>query len=68
MLVLRYNVSRPAMTTDCKSILDAATGGSAKVTAADRPLARIWTMIGSVLDDDINVSIRDRTLEWMPAH
>lgn len=68
MLVLQLTVAIPSITADCNSILDAALGGTAKATAANRPLARIWNLIAARFDGDVSTLVRTDVLDWMPAH
>ena len=40
----------------------------ARAVDADRPLARVWTMIAAALDGDVSLLASGRALIWMPAH
>ena len=56
------------MRTYCQALLRTAEGGLARATTARRPLARVWSQIGNVLDGDLSILVHDRRLVWMPAH
>jgi hypothetical protein len=58
----------PALRTDCLGLLSTAEGGTARATAADKPLARAWVGIAATLDGDITQLVRRRRLVWLPAH
>ena len=58
----------PFVITDCQSLLTTAQGGLASATAANRPMAGVWTLIGSALDGDTAAAVNQGRLVWMPAH
>ena len=58
----------PKLRTDCLSLLRTAEGGLARATAACRPLARLWSQIGTTLDGNICQLTEQGLLVWMPAH
>jgi hypothetical protein len=58
----------PLIITDCQSLLTTARGGLASATAANRPMAGVWTLIGSALDGDTAAAVEQGKLLWMPAH
>ena len=64
--VLNMLGSIPFVVTDCKGILDGLQGSPQSVTQHDKALARIWSRIRHILDDDFSV-MRTR-MRWMPSH
>jgi endonuclease/exonuclease/phosphatase family metal-dependent hydrolase len=58
----------PRMRTDCLVLIRVAQAGLLEATKASRPLARIWGMIGTKLDGNIETLADDELLAWMPAH
>ena len=66
--VLASNVAPPRMRTYCQSLLHIAAGGLESATLARRPLARLWGMIGNLLDGDLGQLICGKSLLWQPAH
>ena len=58
----------PMMRTDCLVLIRVAQAGLLEATRASRPLARIWGMIGTKLDGNIQKLADDQLLTWMPAH
>ncbi len=56
----------PKIVTDCKGLLDAAKAGWHSAAAPSRVLARIWNMIATALDGDLQALVQ--ILTWMPAH
>ena len=68
LMALSLNPFPPNMRTDCLGLLQIAEGGIARATAADRPMARLWSQIGIALDGDVSVLMSQGCLVWMPAH
>eukprot|EP00973_Karenia_brevis_P038886 5368537-Karenia_brevis.AAC.1 len=58
----------PTIITDCQSLLMTTRSGTARATAAKRPLARIWNLIAAALDGRIEALTASGKLVWMPAH
>jgi hypothetical protein len=58
----------PQLRTDCQCLLTTASEGAAQATAASRPLARIWNLIATSLDGEIEKIVVQGALVWMPAH
>eukprot|EP00973_Karenia_brevis_P034718 4790364-Karenia_brevis.AAC.1 len=56
------------MRTDCRSLLDTASGGVARATMANKQLARVWSQIGAAVDGDLASLVASGALVWMPAH
>jgi hypothetical protein len=66
--VIGVNAFPPKMKTDCMSILSAARAGTAAVTAASRPLARLWKKIAENISIDVSELVRNGIISWVPAH
>ena len=66
--VLALSVLSPVVKTDCLALLNAARTGLQAATMASKRIARIWGMIGTVLDGDLSSLADDSRLVWMPAH
>ncbi len=49
------------------SLLKTAAEGAARATQANRPLARIRTLIAGSMDGNIATLVEDGQLVWMPA-
>ena len=62
------NPSPPRMATDCKGLVDTATRGKSRATSAKHPLARIWNVIATCLDDDLHQLPQKGLIRWIPAH
>jgi hypothetical protein len=58
----------PKVITDCKTTLTTSQCGTARATAARRPLARIWNQIALAMDGKIETLAAQERLVWMPAH
>ena len=54
--------------TDCFGLRKTAEAGLAAATTAASPAARIWNMIGNVLDGDLTSLAASDGLQWIPAH
>ena len=58
----------PHMRTDCLALLHTAQGGLGRATSAKRPLARLWSQIGTSMDGSISELVDQGLLVWMPSH
>ena len=67
-LAIVHGLTRQTIVTDCRSLLDTASGGLAQATAASRPLAALWRRIGAAVDDPVQQLVVERRLIWMPSH
>ena len=67
-LAIVHGLSRQAIITDCRSLLDAASGGITRATAASRPLAALWRRIGAAVDEPVQQLVKGEWLVWMPSH
>ena len=65
-LTLKDNPFPPDMLTDCKALVDTVNASTQAATSPNKPNARIWKAISSVVDGRLQ-SLR-RQLVWMPAH
>ena len=54
--------------TDCLALVTVAQGGIVAASAASRPLAGVWSLIGAALDGDTVDLVQSKKLIWMPAH
>ena len=56
------------MRTDCQALIATAAAGIRTATEPRKALARIWILICSALDGEIQQLGDNSTLIWMPAH
>ena len=67
-IALNESAFPPKLRTDCQCLLSTARAGVAQATGPDRPLARIWGLIATSLDGNIESIVERGILVWMPAH
>ena len=67
-IVLSFSVSVPVIKTDCLALLHNAQAGMAVATSASKMLARIWNLIGGIVDGDLSELADSQRLVWIPAH
>ena len=71
-LALCYVVTQapfvPSIRTDCLSLISTAAAGIHKATEPRKLLARVWVLIGTALDGDLQQRGDSSTLVWVPAH
>ena len=67
LIVLHSSAGRLGIVTDCLGNVYIIRNGKERATHAFRPLARLWGLIFSALDDT-GAEVVDAGLTWMPAH
>jgi hypothetical protein len=58
----------PAMRTDCLTLIATAALGVQKATEPRRQLARVWQLIATALEGQLEQLADHRMLVWLPAH
>ena len=67
-VALKETAFPPKLRTDCQCLLTTAREGAMQATGPARPLARIWGLIATSLDGQIESIVERGNLVWMPAH
>ncbi len=67
-MVLALNPDVPTIKTDCLALLNTAQAGLVAAMTASKKLARVWGLIGTVLDGNLSHLADATILVWLPAH